>query len=359
MGVVSFLKEVEQRVSDTRRFQRRLFTTRALGTGPRLLRRFVWASGVFLVVLAVLWLDRGGLQDEHDGEVSFIDVVYFTFVTITTVGYGDIVPVTDRARLIDAILVTPARLVFIMIFVGTAYELVIQRWVESFRMERLQAHLRDHVVICGFGAAGQMAAREILARGTPPTQIVVIDVEDATLEDAADLGLTGLRGDAARADVLADAAVERARGVIVCAGADPLNALISLAVRRLSRARLVVAAEGLDTRPIMQQSGADAVVSAPMLGGYVLADALESPPVADLLVDILSASGEAEWREVDVDESRIGASPPPLPDCVVIAVRRGTKLLWPWQPAAQRLERGDRLIVVRATQATPGGRTRA
>ena len=53
----------------------------------------------------------------------------------------------------------------------------------------------------------------------------------------------------------------------------------------------------------MQQSGADAVVSAPMLGGYVLADALESPPIADLLVDILSASGEAEWREVDVEKA--------------------------------------------------------
>ena len=147
------------------------------------------------------------LHDEHDGEISFLDVVYFTFVTITTVGYGDIVPVTDRARLIDAILVTPARLIFIMIFVGTAYEIVMQRWVESFRMERLQAHLRDHIIICGFGAAGQMAAREILARGTPPAQIVVIDLADDGPRGRRATGLTGLRGDAVRADVLADAAV--------------------------------------------------------------------------------------------------------------------------------------------------------
>ena len=343
------LVDAGRRVTATRRFQRRLFTAQALGAGVRLLRRLTMALIVFVLVLTVLWLDREGLQDHHDGEVSFGDVVYFTFVTITTVGYGDIVPVTDRARLIDALLVTPARLIFIMIFIGTAYELVIQRWVESFRMARLQTNLRDHIVICGFGAAGQMAARELLVRGTPPAQIVVIDVADGPLEDAADLGLTGLRGDGARSDVLTDAAVERARGVIVCAGKDPVNALVSLAVRRLSRARLVVAAQGLDTKPIMQQSGADAVVSAPTLGGYVLADALESPPVADLLVDILSASGEAEWREVEIDAEQVGLPPQHLRDCVVIAVRRGTALLWPWQPAARQLAAGDRLIVVRPT----------
>jgi voltage-gated potassium channel len=347
------IQDVERRAAETRRFQRRLFTAQAIGTGTRLLRRFVFAVAVFLVVLGVLWLDRDGLKDHFDGHISFGDLIYFTFVTITTVGYGDIVPVTDRARMIDALLVTPARLVFIMIFVGTAYELVIQRWVETFRMERLQANLRDHVVICGFGAGGQMAAREILARGTPPTQIVVIDVADGPLEDAADLGLTGLRGDASRADVLQDAAVTRARGVIVCAGDDPINALISLAVRRETRTtRLVVAAEGLDTKPIMQQSGADAVVSAPMIGGYVLADALESPGVADLLVDILSASGEVEWREIDVAETQIGQPPQHLRECVVIAVRRDARLLWPWQPEAQRLAAGDRLVVVRATQST-------
>jgi Trk K+ transport system NAD-binding subunit len=152
--------------------------------------------------------------------------------------------------------------------------------------------------------------------------------------------------------VLEDAAVARARGVIVCAGEDPLNALISLAVRRAShQTRLIVAAAGLDTKPAMQQSGADAVVSAPMLAGYVLADALESPRVADLLVDILSASGDVEWREIDVTEAQVGQPPQEMGDCVVIAVRRGAHLLWPWQAPAQRLVAGDRVVVVRATKA--------
>src|SRR5690606_34184075 len=153
----------------------------------------------------------------------------------------------------------------------------------------------------------------------------------------------------ARGDVLEDAAIKRARGVVVCAGGDAVNALISLAVRRRSKARLVVASKGLDMRPIMQQSGADAVFSASTIGGYVLANALESPPVADLLVDILSASGEVEWREVDVPEEQAGKPLQPLADCVVIAVRRGARLIWPWEPAARALASGDRLVVVRAT----------
>lgn len=341
---------VERRIAETRRFQRRLFTAKAVSASVRLRRRLVWVVVLFLAVLGVLWLERDGLRDSHDGEISFLDVVYFTFITITTVGYGDIVPVTDRARLIDGVFVTPARLIFIMIFVGTAYELVIQHWVEGFRMARLQAQLRDHVIICGFGAVGQMAAREILARGTQPAQIVILDLEEDALEAAADLGLTGLRGDASRADVLEDAAVERARGVIVCAGGDTANALISLAVRRRSRARLVVAAEGLDTTEVLQQSGADAVVSPPTLGGYVLADALESPRVANMLIDLLTAHGEAEWREISVAADKVGMHPQHLRDCVVIAVRRSGALLWAWQPAAQRLEDTDRLIVVQATQ---------
>ena len=353
MAELFSFKDVARRVTATRRFQRRLFTAQAIGTGTRLLHRFAWAVGVFLAVLTILWLDRGGLKDHYDDHVSFGDVVYFTFVTITTVGYGDIVPVTDRARLIDGIFVTPARLIFIMIFVGTAYELLVQRWVESIRMERMQSRLHDHIIICGFGAAGQMAAREILARGTPPAQIVVVDPAEGPLEDAADLGLTGLRGDAGRTDVLADAAVERARGVIVCAGSDPVNALISLAVRRLSRARLVVAADGLDAKPVMQQSGADAVVSASTLGGYVLANALESPPVADLLVDILSAAGDVEWREIDVPRELEGQPLHAINDCVVIAVRRGGALIWPWQPGARTLVAGDRVVVVRATEPPP------
>ena len=94
-------------------------------------------ASVFLVFL----LDRDGLRDQIDGHVSVSDVVYFTMVTITTVGYGDIVPVSDQARLIDAFFVTPVRIFVWLIFLGTAYQLIIQRLIEEWRMLRLQREL--------------------------------------------------------------------------------------------------------------------------------------------------------------------------------------------------------------------------
>jgi voltage-gated potassium channel len=110
------------------------------------------------LVMIVFWLDRDGLRDFADGHVSFADVVYFTMVTVTTVGYGDIVPVTGSARLFDALLVTPVRLLVWLIFIGTAYQFVVERILEDTRMRLRQSRLKDHIVICGFGRSGRSAA---------------------------------------------------------------------------------------------------------------------------------------------------------------------------------------------------------
>lgn len=79
------------------------------------------------LVIAVFWFDRDGLKDQIDGHVSFPDILYFAMITVTTVGYGDIVPVSHTARLIDAFAVTPIRIFIWFIFLGTAYEFVVQR----------------------------------------------------------------------------------------------------------------------------------------------------------------------------------------------------------------------------------------
>ncbi|MDH5337004.1 MAG: ion channel [Nitrospira sp.] len=69
----------------------------------------------------------GGLRDQADGEMSFSDVVYFTMITVTTVGYGDIVPISTHARLLDALVITPIRFGLWFLFLGTAYQLIIRR----------------------------------------------------------------------------------------------------------------------------------------------------------------------------------------------------------------------------------------
>ena len=68
------------------------------------------ALALVSLVILIHWLDRAGLKDSHDGQISFLDVVYFTMISITTTGFGDIAPISNQARLIEAVIVTPIRL---------------------------------------------------------------------------------------------------------------------------------------------------------------------------------------------------------------------------------------------------------
>jgi voltage-gated potassium channel len=101
--------------------------------------RVAFVLGLIGMAIAVHWFDRNGLQDSYDGDVSFLDVIYFTMISITTTGYGDIAPVTERARMFDALVVTPIRIFVVLIFVGTAYNFVFKRTWDNWRMKLIQS----------------------------------------------------------------------------------------------------------------------------------------------------------------------------------------------------------------------------
>src|SRR6478672_7973069 len=161
------------------------------------------ATACLLVGLAfsLLWFDRNGLRDNIDGHLSFADVVYFTMITVSTVGYGDIVPVSERARLIDAFLITPIRIFLWLIFLGTAAEFLIKHRWENWRMQRIQHTLHGHVVLAGFGRSGQKALEELLAASTDVRRIVVVDSDADRIELAKAAGVAAIRGDATRDEV--------------------------------------------------------------------------------------------------------------------------------------------------------------
>ena len=108
---------------------KRSFTLRRRGRTPvwlRLLWRVGLAGALIAIALFGHWFDRDGLRDNIDGAISFLDVLYFTMITVTTVGYGDIVPVTTQARMFDTFVVTPVRLFVWIIFLGTAYDFLLK-----------------------------------------------------------------------------------------------------------------------------------------------------------------------------------------------------------------------------------------
>jgi voltage-gated potassium channel len=140
--------------------------------GLALARRAGLAVAIIIGVAIFLWFDRDGLRDNaHPDEVmDFVDVFYFTVVSLTTVGYGDIAPITNEARLVNAILLTPIRVFLWALFLGTAYEITLLRLQlrEERRMRELHQRLSGHVVVCGYGAKGRAIVAELLAHGQHP-----------------------------------------------------------------------------------------------------------------------------------------------------------------------------------------------
>src|SRR5687768_8127707 len=113
--------------------------------------RIALLLGLLAFVVTVHWIERDAFQDALDGHMSFSDIIYFTMISATTTGYGDIVPVTERARLFDALVVTPIRIFLILILAGTAYTFVIKRTWNKWIMRKLQRTLTGHTIVAGFG----------------------------------------------------------------------------------------------------------------------------------------------------------------------------------------------------------------
>lgn len=238
--------------------------TRRASADPRrtLALRAGLALGLLFTAFAILWFDRGGLRDNVDGHLSFADVIYFTMITITTVGYGDIVPVTERARLIDAFLLTPIRLFIWLIFLGTAVDLVFKRSWERWRMKRIQRELCRHVVIAGFGRTGSKVAKQLVADGVPVDQLVAIDCSGQAAEAARTFGAAVVQGDASDNDILASVQVDRAASLVVAAGRDDTSILIVLTARSIAPdLPISVAIQAEDNEDIAARAGANTVIN--------------------------------------------------------------------------------------------------
>ncbi|MGA1820757.1 MAG: ion channel [Thermoplasmatota archaeon] len=156
--------------------------------------------GVLLLVIfaisLIVYLDRSGYDDSRDGNVSPFDAVYFTVVSITTTGYGDITPVSTVARLIDTVFITFGRAAMWFVIVGTAYQFVFERYREAYLMRAVQRGLSGHVIIAGFSTTGQSAARELMVKGTKKNQIVIITPDQEEAQQAAEEGYVSILGDA-------------------------------------------------------------------------------------------------------------------------------------------------------------------
>jgi voltage-gated potassium channel len=293
--------------------------------------RLVAALLLVFVVVLIHWFDRSGLSDNHDGHISFLDVVYFTMISITTTGFGDIAPISDRARLVEAVIVTPIRVAVIFIFVGAAYNFVFKRSWEKWRMARIQEQLTDHLVVLGYGISGSEAVAELIERGTDPRCIVVIDPSAERLALAEEAGCNVLQADGTRDENLMAVRIANARTVLVSAGRDDTSILMVLTVRHLApKVPISVVVRAADNELLARQAGADNVINPVRFTGLLLAGSAQGAHISDYLADLASVAGKVQLVER--------------------AVRpEGGKPYGYWEAESERLEAGDTVVEILPT----------
>ena len=314
--------------------------------------RALLALALIGIALAVHWFDREGLRQSSGEPITFADILYFTMITVTTVGYGDIVPVTQQARLFDTFVVTPIRLFVWLIFLGTAYDFLLKRVWERWRMSVIQRNLEDHVIIAGFGNSGTEAANELIRRGAAPEAIVVIDADTTALRHAEALGATVMEGDATRNVALDAVRVATAKALIVAAGRDDTSILIVLTARRITPTLPIsVVIRSQDNGAIAYQAGANTVINPASFAGLLLAGSTHGTHLAEYMADLAATHGRVALRERDVTPEEVGMALRDIATGLGHRIYRDDKVIGFWETGANRLETGDVLLeVVPATE---------
>lgn len=320
-----------------------------------LTRRLLAAIAVLVITVLVVYLDRGGYRDNNDPSraVGFVDAIYYTTVTLSTTGYGDIAPYTSGARLVNAFVITPLRIIFLVLLIGTTLEVLATQGRTLFRVSRWRKSMHDHIVIVGYGTKGRSAAQTMLSNGTAKESLVIVDPSAVALDEANADGFAVVTGDATRRDILRRAQIERASQVIITTDRDDTNVLATLTVRQLNPEVWIVAAvREQENVELMRQSGADSVITSSEAVGRLLGLSSLSPNLGAVTEDLLMYGEGLEVAERELLLGEVGKSPQSLPD-QVIAVVRDERVYRYYEPTVTLLNRGDRLIVVRPSEELP------
>ncbi|MEV0174370.1 potassium channel family protein [Streptomyces sp. NPDC050803] len=317
-------------------------------------KRVTMALLLLVATSLIVYADHDGYNDNSDGSLDFLDAFYYATVTLSTTGYGDITPVSDTARLTNILVITPLRVLFLIILVGTTLEVLTERTREEWRLNRWRSALRDHTVVVGFGTKGRSAIQTVCASGLRKEQVIVVDPSAKVIDAATAEGYAGIVGDATRSDVLRRAEVHKARKVIIATQRDDTAVLVTLTARQLNRsAKIVAAVREEENAPLLKQSGADAVITSASAAGRLLGLSVLSPAAGMVMEDLIQQGSGLDIVERPVIKAEVGKGPRETDD-LVVSVVRGHRVLGYDHPDVGTLQSTDRLItIVRATPSTP------
>jgi voltage-gated potassium channel len=316
-------------------------------SGPlrKILGRLAIALGLIVFVAVVAYAGRGGYVDPEGGGMSVLDAFYYSTVSITTTGYGDIRPASEGARWVTTVVVTPARVLFLILLVGTTLEILAERSREAYRLRRWRRRLKDHTIVCGYGVKGRAAVRTLLSKGVSQGKIVAIESGAEARARASADGIAVVAGNAARQDVLIEAGIAAAAALVVAPDRDDTAVLITLTARELNaEATIVAAVREEENVHLLHQSGADAVITSSGAAGRLLGLSTQTPQVTEVMEDLLTVGEGLDIAERRIEAGEAGPSPVRSRAAIMLAiVRDGEVIRFDDERAGELLE-GDRVL---------------
>jgi voltage-gated potassium channel len=288
-------------------------------------------------------------------DYTLFDALYMTVITLTTVGYGEVHPLSTPGRWFTIFLLLGG--VFVLFY--TAAELLrfvisgeLQDVVGRRRMARQLAEMQNHMIICGYGRMGRHVCREFSKQKLP---FVIVDRREKVLEDFNLAHGLAVAGDATSDEVLKRAGVERARALVTVAASDADNLYITMSARLLNEKLYIVArAEDEQAEQKLLRAGANRVVTPYAIGGSKVAQAVLRPSV----VDFIELATKTEHLELQLEEAQIGAGSQlagqtigasrlrPDLGLIVVAIKKRTGSMVYTPPPEAVMEAGDTLIAL-------------
>jgi voltage-gated potassium channel len=317
-------------------------------------RRFAYAIagiGVIILLGAAGYIVIEGM--------TIIDALYMSVSTVSTVGFGEVKPLSPGGRLftIGLIIVGVSSAGYLL---ATAAELVFEGSLREFfgrsAMYRKIHNLKDHVIVCGFGRLGQAVVQELMRNQVP---LVVIESDPAKEAELVEMNVFYIIGSALHDSIMEDAGVRSARAVVVATASDADNVYITLSVREKNPKTLIHArgdSEGGLRR--LRLAGADQALSAYQWGGIRIAASIMRPAV----VDFLELSAPGSESEVDLEEIKIAPDNPVSGMTIgaiesrftrlrVVALKHSDQPISMIPDQSTKVEGGDMLVVIGEAQS--------
>jgi voltage-gated potassium channel len=285
---------------------------------------------------------------------SITDSFYVTAQTVTTVGFGDLSPITFFGRIFASIFMLLGVGVVLYALTSTVQSIVQSEMVLTFgqlRHSLMMSKLRDHFIICG---AGRVGSHLIRALQSANDQFIVIESDRSKVEELTDLGVPVLARDATLEASLREAGVEHARGLAACLPDDADNVYIVLTARGLNpTVHIVARAAAEEAESKLIRAGANRVVAPTIIGGHRMAMALTKPAVGDFLDSISANDLELGFEQVEVlsrsslvglrlSETKIRSEL----DIVIVSIRRNDGEIVFNPSGGAKIQMGDMLIAI-------------